>query len=409
MRETQDDAAGIARAVSLNDQALSLDPSLGQAWVQRATLRIMQKQDTAVTDQEFRKGLALAPNYGSGFIEFAEFQFSQGQVEESLRTIDRARQLDPLAPRTHYMKGLFLMISSGDIKEIKALMMQALNANPNYFPALTRLGQMYAGEDDRTADGIELMERALTIDPKATWIREALATEYLHLGEGAAAQDVLQAEGGDIRGAQACVLVLQGNEQGAAQFAYAFLSVPHPGTFPTSEICAAAAIRNEAIRTGQYDRAIRVLQGQYSQHVGSLEEDDAVRYSVIWGLAYAEVLLAKGEQARGTQLARAILAEVERVMDHQDTQPQSGYWRARALAVLGERSEAMAALESAVAHGFTSRLWMVDHEPSIVALRSDPRYQQTFARQKQRVDEQRAALAELRKAHRVPERHSGVT
>jgi tetratricopeptide (TPR) repeat protein len=323
--------------------------------------------------------------------------------------MDRARQLDPLAPRTHYLKGMFLINSHGDDKEIKALMMQALNVNPNYFPALTRLGQIYVADDDRVADGIELMERALAIDPKANWIREVLATSYLYIGEGAAAQDVLQAEGGDIRGAQACVLVLQRNEQGAAQFAYAFLSVPHPGTLPTSEICAAAAIRNEAIRTGQFERAIRVLQRQYSLHVGSLEEDEAVRFSVIWGLPYAETLLAKGEQARGTQLARAILAEVERVMDHPDTQPQSGYWRARALAVLGERSEAMAALESAVAHGFTSRLWMIDHEPSIVALRSDPRYQQTFARQKQRVDEQRAALAELRKAHRVPERHSGVT
>jgi tetratricopeptide (TPR) repeat protein len=307
------------------------------------------------------------------------------------------------------MKGLVLMNSHGDIKEIKALMMQALNANANYFPALTRLGQIYVGEEDRTADGIELMERALTIDPKATWIREALATEYLHLGEAAAAQDVLQAEGGDIRGAQACVLVLQGNEQGAAQFAYAFLSVPHPGTVPTSEICAAAAIRNEAIRTGQFARAIRVLQGQYAQHVGSLEEDDAVRFSVIWGLPYAETLLAKGEQARGTQLARAILAEVERVIDHPDTQPMSRYWRARALAVLGERSEAMAALESAVAHGFAFRPWMFDHEPSIVALRSDPRYQKMYARQMQWVDEQRAALTELRKAHRIPERHSGVT
>jgi tetratricopeptide (TPR) repeat protein len=302
------------------------------------------------------------------------------------------------------MKGMLLMNSHGDDKEIKALMQQALNVNSNYFPALTRLGQMYAGDSDRIADGVELMERALTIDPKATWIREALATLYLHMGEGAAAQDVMQAEGGDMRGVQACVLLLQGNEQGAAQFAYAFLSVPHPGTFPTSELCAAASIRNEAIRTGQYDRAIRVLQGQYSQHVGSLEEDDAVRYSVIWGLAYAEVLLAKGEQARGTQLARAILAEIERVIDHPDTQPMSRYWRARALSILGERSEAMAALESAVAHGFTFRPWMFDHEPSIVALRSDPRYQKMFARQTQWVDEQRAMLTELRKAHRIPQR-----
>jgi TolB-like protein/DNA-binding winged helix-turn-helix (wHTH) protein/tetratricopeptide (TPR) repeat protein len=403
------DESGIARAAALNDQALTLDPSLGEAWVQRATLGAIQKQDARITEQEYRRGLELAPNYGQGYLEFAEFLFAQNKARESLQTIDRARQLDPLTPRVHYMKAIFLINTNGsDPRQIETLMLQALAANPNYFPALTRLGQLYMSED-QVAQGIRLMEQALAIEPKATWIREALATAYLHINEAAAAQDVLDAEGGDIRGVQACVLLERGDEQAAAQFAYAFLSVPHPSTFPSSEVCAAASIRNEALSTKRYDRAIRVLAQQYAQHVGTLDEEEAVRFSVIWGLPYAEVLLAKGERARGTQLANAILAEVERLVDHAAMRSLPWFWRARALAVLGEPGPAVEALQAAVAHGFTARPWILDHEPSFALLRDDPRYRQTVARQRQWVATQQARLFALRKAGQVPGRHSADT
>jgi hypothetical protein len=258
--------------------------------------------------------------------------------------------------------------------------------------------------EDRMADGIQQMERALVIEPRAIWIREALAKAYVHLGDGAAAQDVLNAEGGDIRGTRACVLVQRGDESAAAQFAYAFLSAPHPNTFPSSEACAAAAIRNEALHTGQYDQAIRVLEQQYSQHVGGLREDDSVRYSAIWGLPYAETLIAKGERARGTQLASAILAEVRQVCDRKTVQPECWYWQARALAILGQRKDAVDAFEAAQQHGFTARPWMLDHEPALAGLRSDPRYQSAVNKARQWVATQQASLQELRRLQQVPQR-----
>jgi TolB-like protein/DNA-binding winged helix-turn-helix (wHTH) protein/tetratricopeptide (TPR) repeat protein len=403
VRESEDPAA-IARATALNDKALTLEPSLGEAWVQRATMRNQfNEKNPALIEQEFRKGLALAPNYGEGYSAFAEFLYSQNRVPESLTFIERARQLDPLAPRLHYLKAIFLWNSGGRDEEVQALFMQALKVNPAYAPALARLGQMNNARGE-FAQGVKFLERALTLDPQAIWIREAIAVTYLDMGDGAAAEDVLQVQGGRERTIQPCILIFKGEPTAAAEAAYAIFGGMHTEPIPSSEICAAAAIRNEALRTRQYDRAIRELQRQYGLHTGSLDQDQAADISFTWGLAYAEVLLAKGERARGMQLARAVLAAIDGVASHPSMKVESSYWRALTLAVLGDRDQALESLQSAVHGGFHLRWWMLENQPALAGLRNDPRYQAVVAELKEWARAQAVLLAELRKTHEVPER-----
>jgi tetratricopeptide (TPR) repeat protein len=253
------------------------------------------------------------------------------------------------------------------------------------------------------AQGVKFLEQALKLDPEAIWIRESYAVTYLHMGDVVAAQDVLDAQAG-VRAAQICILQFKGQEAAAAETAYAILDRSRSGVMPVAEICASAAIRNEALRTRQYERAIRVLEHQYGQHAGTLDEDDAAEISFTWGLPYAEVLVAKGERARGTQLARAVLGAIDRVVDHPTSLPNSLYWRALALAVIGDRDRAAEALQTVARRGFHLRVWMLDHQPAFEGLRNDPRYQDTVAQLREWDRKQAVMLAELRKAHEVPER-----
>src|SRR6185312_13445046 len=131
---------------------------------------------------EFRKGLTLAPNDGRGFTEFANFLFNENRVDEALAMVERARQVDPLAPRNHYLKGLFLWFVGRDMPQVEALYLQALSINPNYHPALARLGQMRGFLGDY-AESVKLLERALAIDPQAQWVREAAVVSYLNIGD----------------------------------------------------------------------------------------------------------------------------------------------------------------------------------------------------------------------------------
>ena len=401
LREGNDPAA-LARAASLNDKALSLDPSLGEAWVQRASTRdASDKQAAVVAEQEFRKGLALAPNDGRGFGEFANFLFNLNRVDEALAMVERARQVDPLAPRNHYLKGLFLWFLGNDMAQVEALYLQALRINPNYHPALARLGQMRGFRGDY-AEGVKLLERALAIDPEAQWVRESTVVAYLNLGDPAAARDVLGATKGPAGGVNICILAFEGARREAAQAAHMLFDGPHPEALPTSERCAAGAIRDEALATRQYDAALRTLAAHYGVHAGAL--DDAAQIAFLWGLPYAQVLRAKGEQARATQVARASLASIERIVDDPQSRPIALYWRAVALALVGDSEGALQSLEAAVHGGMRWGWWMTAREPAFAGLESDVRYQAIIADLRDFARKQAALAAEMRKAHALPQR-----
>jgi TolB-like protein/DNA-binding winged helix-turn-helix (wHTH) protein len=405
-RRDRDDPAARARAASLNDKALSLDASLGEAWVQRASTRdASNKEEAVIAEQEYRKGLTLAPNDARGFTEFADFLFNLNRVDEALAMVERARQVDPLAPRNHYLKGLFLWILDKDMAQVESLYLQALSINPNYHPALARLGQMRAFRGDY-AEGVKLLERALAIDPQAQWVREFTVVAYLNIGDAAAARDVLGTTQGPAAGVNICILTFEGARRAAAEAAHALFNSRHPEVLPASELCAARSIRDEALAARQYDQAVRTLAAQYGVHSGAL--DEAARIAFVWGLPYAQVLRAKGEQARATKVARAALAAIERSIDDPQNLPEALYWRAVALGVLGDADGALQSLEAAVRGGHHWCWWLIDREPAFAALEKNVRYQAIIAELSDSSRKQATLVAEMRKTHALPQRPAGA-
>jgi tetratricopeptide (TPR) repeat protein len=84
-----------ARAAAL--KALELDGNLAEAHASLAVIARNYDWDWQTAEQEFRRAIALDPNYATGHQWYAEHLAFSGRFEESFAEIERARQLDPLS------------------------------------------------------------------------------------------------------------------------------------------------------------------------------------------------------------------------------------------------------------------------------------------------------------------------
>ena len=84
-----------ARAAAL--KALELDGNLVEAHVSLAVIARNYDWDWQTAEKEFRRAIALDPNYATGHHWYAEHLAFSGRFDESFKEIERARQLDPLS------------------------------------------------------------------------------------------------------------------------------------------------------------------------------------------------------------------------------------------------------------------------------------------------------------------------
>ena len=87
----------LPKAESAAQRALSLDSNTAAAYI-GAGLANTFRGRWLEADQAFRRALVLAPGNAEAVNQYAQFLSSIGQLEPSLRQIERAQQLDPLSP-----------------------------------------------------------------------------------------------------------------------------------------------------------------------------------------------------------------------------------------------------------------------------------------------------------------------
>ena len=89
--------AALPRGESAAQRALSLDPNTASAHVAVGLANSIRFR-WPEADQAFRRALVLAPEDAEAINQYAQFLSAVGQLEPSLREIERAQQLDPLSP-----------------------------------------------------------------------------------------------------------------------------------------------------------------------------------------------------------------------------------------------------------------------------------------------------------------------
>ena len=83
-----------AEALAASEQALRLDPQLGEAHVARANvLAVLGRNDEA--DESFRKAIALAPGLRDAWYSYARYLFSARRDRDAVRAYEEAARLNP--------------------------------------------------------------------------------------------------------------------------------------------------------------------------------------------------------------------------------------------------------------------------------------------------------------------------
>ncbi len=394
--------AGIEELIA---RALALDPTNGDAYLLRAFLGWV---DHPVAD--FRRGLALSPNNALGYERFARVLFEsrlpQGRFDPAKRAeafvmIDRARAINPLAPSGHLTKGVMMLQGRSDTKAANALMLQALELDPNYYLALMHLAELNWCCQGEFAEAVRFGERTLALEPKSdlSW----LVNFYLDIGEPEAARRVL--ESSDVRHPSARLPLLLYDRAWTDAGELAFSSrnaISGGGRFP--RILTLRAATQYARATGDTARARKFLE-QYAMVDWSASGEPIIRditTDMTASVELAALMLANGEASRGRVLLRAVLRQIEL-----EAQTRGDMWfgstRPQALALLGETDAAIEALRNSVDSGFMPAWWYrLEREHAYDRIRSDPRFVAILEDVKRRVAAQQLRLDAMRAADTVP-------
>jgi len=119
------------RAIVAAQRAIALDDSLAEAHNSLAFADFYWSWDAAAAEREFRRAIALAPNYALAHHWYATFLLVLGRSQEALAEIETARQLDPQSSAILADKGLILQ-AAGKTEEATALLRQLEGSEPQF-------------------------------------------------------------------------------------------------------------------------------------------------------------------------------------------------------------------------------------------------------------------------------------
>jgi TolB-like protein/DNA-binding winged helix-turn-helix (wHTH) protein len=105
MLTTVSQAEAYPKARDAAGKAVTLDDSLAEAHLSIAEVKLYQDWDFAGAEKEFKKTLALNPNYSTGHQWYGEFLSLMARHQEAIRELQAALALDPLSAIVHLQYG----------------------------------------------------------------------------------------------------------------------------------------------------------------------------------------------------------------------------------------------------------------------------------------------------------------
>lgn len=397
LRWDQEGEAANARAKNAIDRALELDPTLAEAWIERARLTMT---DPIKAEELYHKALALAPNSAIGYQRFSEFLMDQERYGEALVMIDRARDIDPLAPGLRARAAYLLRLSRSDYAGAERLLREALALNPSSHQLLTQLAEVHFAFGE-AAEGIRLAEKSMTLDPESGTGRYLTATGYLEVDDPQAALAVC----GELRQpieALVQIAQYQHDPHRAAELAH----TANEGWRWADDRMLAEALRDGAMATHDYASVIKRLESENAKLVTRGTRQWS--WNTGTGLVYAHTLVLAGEVDRGHALAASILAWLDKESVGRTAHALSRA-RAAAFAILGDEEHALQELEASVRVNQIARWWYTaDLDPLYARLRRDPRFQALAAKAQEHRRDQRMLVNEMRRRAEIPIRTSAA-
>jgi TolB-like protein/cytochrome c-type biogenesis protein CcmH/NrfG len=400
--------AARAEAKLLIEQALALDPNNAQAYVERGYLRAFR--DPTLAEKDLRRGIELNPNSARGYVGLATLLYDDpARRDEALAMVERARRLDPVEHEYDVLKAKFLAFGRGNLREADAVLTDVVSRDPLYAPAAYWLSDMRRFEGNY-ADAILYDEQALKISPLADWPRQELVQNYSDIGDPEAARQVADEAPHRLPIHRLALLNAEGNWHQAAEVSYAAIA---DGTIgPVSEPYVVFALRMNARRTHDFQRARATLETisgvtWTADGIPTLPPQVGFGYA---GVGLGDMLIGSGEREHGERLLRVSLA----AMDYAAHNLKRGEVfflidRATALALLGDRKAALAALHKAVGAGYPTTWSLTELDPAFDPLRGEGEFRSLMLSIKAKQAHERQILERMRADGRVPDRSRAAT
>jgi TolB-like protein/Tfp pilus assembly protein PilF len=146
-----------ARAAVL--RAIELDATLGDAHATLAHILFQYDRDWEGADREFRRAIELSPNYANAHQWFGLSLFWRGRVDEALREVRIAHELDPLSLVVNANE-CFILGGAGQFDAAIAQCRRTLELEPNFALARYRLGQVFIMQGKYAEAVVELRRTA---------------------------------------------------------------------------------------------------------------------------------------------------------------------------------------------------------------------------------------------------------
>lgn len=421
--------------------------------------RLMENRrlaDAELAYDLFRRATILEPSFARGHLamgqalNLAHALKGQPPPKNAIASNDRALELNPFLGEAWIERAR----GEPDQAQAEALYRKGIALAPSYSMGYLRYAE-FVWDQGRTGEAIELVSRALRLDPRNTRAHQRLAFLVMVQSSDVARHDALHREALAINPQLASSMQallhsaweFQGQFAAAAQIAErtiamdpadpwhrhlassvylemddvdAAVHVLGDAPFPASEMVlaqyrgdhrragdialqmeslwstgpvapGAEAVRDAALLSGAYEPALKKLEGAYA--IGSRAP------MTVRGLAlvYAHTLMLAGERERGRKLAAATLVMID---THSVGRPADWFARERASAyvLLGDHERALKELADDARSRRTYRWWyLVDHDPLFAPLRADLRFQAIAEQAKQHSREQRMKLEEMRR------------
>jgi TolB-like protein/DNA-binding winged helix-turn-helix (wHTH) protein/tetratricopeptide (TPR) repeat protein len=385
---------------ALIDRSLAIDPQCGAAYFARA---MWSNDEPHLRDADFRRGAEFDPSNGRGLTAYADFLkwgYPGADPGDSARVLQRALQIDPMAPLPQFKAAVWSSeeaTSKTQVVEQKVL--EVLEKDPNFVPALSRYGKYRWLFDGKIAEGIQFEEHAIAQDPTNPWIRYIAMAMYLDIGDETAARDVAA---GTPKSAQTARLMLALH---AGDWRAAGLAAFDKTVWEYNEDVdwgAPDALRDFAIKSHELDRTIQFMRDKYNlrgEISGKLSLDN-FRAAVF----LSQLLAASGQGQAALDMRRAAAAWNDANQGKLGT-VYAIRLRATIAMLDGKQDAALTELADSFKTADYENWWYtLVLDPLWMPLHEDPRFRAVSTEVQRYIALQREELEAMRRDDEVPRR-----
>jgi TolB-like protein/Tfp pilus assembly protein PilF len=381
----------LANGLTHIERAVAEDP--GYAFGQAVLGNYLQVQNQPGAEALILQAIEMNPNNVDTLELYAGVLRSEARFEDSLPIINRALELDPLSVTLFHELGRALTFQ-GRFEEAELAFNRISQINPGN-PYAAHGGAMASIMSGQMAKAAYWSDEAASMD-RADFENPATSVYvYLTLEQTEMAMKRLQealALGPDEPyplSAHAIYLYHTGDHDRALAIARSALTRQLEDRWG-SESVFLQLLQIEAIESGVYEEALAWFRQRLPEVLG--DEPDLNAGNILKAADFAHLLLLSGETRQARVLLNAIVRRYDEIYTRGAANYPLGIAKVEALALLGQREEAISALQELVDDGWRMIWrWNTEFNPNLASLQGDLRYQAIVNGIKSDIDAQLAA------------------